>query len=230
MARVVAVFLSYLASVDAFYTLLKHAEPKCFIEEVGPVMDTVTVHYNTTNPIRFEVKTARGGVITDIMRNDRSGAFQFITVENVEGAYEVCATAHDETYGRNPGINPGFTKLRLRIDKADKHRIIELQKGNNPLSSAVKLANEMGFSADLGLDSTALKKHSYYLSDLVIELYDMRTEAAAMVIRQRRHQKLAENTFNRVVMMALITAAVSGFIFYVNFAYMKHFLREKKLV
>eukprot|EP01064_Diplonema_japonicum_P020980 TRINITY_DN3052_c5_g1_i1.p1 TRINITY_DN3052_c5_g1~~TRINITY_DN3052_c5_g1_i1.p1 ORF type:complete len:246 (+),score=62.11 TRINITY_DN3052_c5_g1_i1:69-740(+) len=208
---------------EGFYTRLSEGEEKCFVEEVGPVIDAVTVRYNSTSAnLRWEVRHFKT-VILDILRKDKYGAFEFLTLQDRDGPYEVCATTFKDDGAPLMGQNP---TLQVKIDKSEKHRLVDQQKGTKPLIAAtlnVEKEEEQLVAEDL-------ERSAAYLSEVLIEIHDLKTEAQAMVIRQNRFKVQSENTFSRVVSLSVLTCAVVSVVFYLEYNHLKNFLREKKVV
>eukprot|EP01059_Diplonema_ambulator_P037504 TRINITY_DN994_c0_g2_i1.p1 TRINITY_DN994_c0_g2~~TRINITY_DN994_c0_g2_i1.p1 ORF type:complete len:224 (+),score=39.19 TRINITY_DN994_c0_g2_i1:103-774(+) len=223
MNKVLVLVLGLAAScADGFYTRLVVGEQRCFVEEVGPVIDAVTVRYNTSSSnVRWEVKH-QNTIVMDIIRKDKIGSFEFLTLQDREGQYDICVTAFRED---NASLRAESETLRLIIDKSDRHRLVDLQRGTKPLIES--------FSEDRSaqeLIAEDLERSAVYLQDILIEIHDLKQEAAAMVIRQNRFKDRSDGTFNRIVYLSCLTCFVVTAVFYLEYLHLKSFLRAKKLV
>lgn len=236
--RAVLLAALLVAATNAAYFRLHDTQPLCFAEEIGYGSEIVAVewfrrHLSTTKDIHVTVTvvspTSRAVIYTNKLK-DAAGTFTFKPMAGEVGEYDVCfaASGIDQAAGR-------YVEVGVAIDHHDrKNRLPHV----DPMVTRQKVGNEEVFTfTDYdGNQKDTLRTHDY-LQHVNLQIAtahytanEIHEEVKWFYLRQQRMRMTSESTFERVWMMSIVTLVVVIASSWVQFAYLKKFLKRKKLV
>jgi hypothetical protein len=239
----VAVLLVCAATVlpvaQAAYFRLHDTNPLCFAEEVGYGSEVVVVewirrHASASRDIPVTVSVvspnSRKVVYTNHLK-EAAGTFTFKPVAGEVGEYDVCFAAS--------GLDGGnrYVEISAALDHHDRKNL--LPKMDSHITRAKPQAGSdqevYTFTDYDGQQKETLKTHDYLtnlqfqLSTIVYEANEVLTETQWYLNRQKRMRMTSESTFDRVWILSVLTIVVVIVTSYVQFGYLKRYLRRKKL-
>jgi hypothetical protein len=244
--RAIAVTIAGVAALllavggDAAYFRLHDTMPLCFAEDVGYGSEVVVVEWNrrhatSSRDIQVTVNvispTTRTVVYTNHLR-DSAGSFTFKPVSAEVGEYDVCFSAA----GLDPSTNR-FVELGVSIDHHERKALLPKVDPAITRAKPAGTDDEVYIFTDYdGQQKETLKTHDYIQRlqfQIVTALYEANevyNEVNYYIGRQIRMRQTSESTFDRVWMLSVLTIVVVIGTSYVQFGYLKRYLRRKKLV
>ena len=239
------VFIAVLAIVfstsnAAFFRLIDH-QPICFAEEIGHRSEVVVVEYVRKRsqavddvPVKVIVTSpvAKQHVFNGHVRlGQNTFSFKPLATER-SGEYDICFSSVSPLLD---GTGNFHVEVSILVDHHD--RKIVIPKPSAALTRQ-KVHEEEVFTfidAD-GQPKDTLRTHDYIervtslLNQIAASTEEARGEVKYFEERTDRMRVTTESTFNRVWGCSAITIGVLTVISWVQYAFLKSFLKRKKLV
>mmetsp|Transcript_31822 Transcript_31822/g.98479 ORF Transcript_31822/g.98479 Transcript_31822/m.98479 type:complete len:245 (-) Transcript_31822:31-765(-) len=240
VALLLAVAALGVSVSEAAYFRLHDTNPLCFAEEIGYGSEIVVVEWTRRHasasrdiPVTVSVVSpASRKVVYSNHLKEAAGTFTFKPVAGEVGEYDVCFAASGIDSGSNR-----YVELSAAIDHHDRRNLLP------HIDMSVTRAKPQGgsdqevftFTDYDGQQKETLRTHDYLtnlqfqLATALYEANEVLTETTWYLNRQKRMRQTSESTFDRVWMLSLLTVVVVIATSYVQFGYLKRYLRRKKL-
>lgn len=229
---------TFIAVVPAAYFRLEDYIPICFTEEVGLQSEVVSVEFHRRRsstsediPVSVTVSTptTRSVISTHRVREGR-GSFTFRPLANEVGQYDVCffAPSLEASAGRH-------VEIAVAIDHHD--RKVLLPKPEPAVTRQKANGQEVFSFVDFGGQvKDTLRTHDYLdrvrtqLEGIGGALAEARNEVTYFRGRTDEMRSTSESTFSRVWGFSVVTISVVVAVAWVQYSFLKQFLRAKKRV
>ena len=234
--------------VVAFLTVGGHAvfiriaaDPVCLAEEMSGPTDVVTVEWARrkstfgNTPINVAVSAVPSATVVhgDVL-SDSSGSFSFKGNEKDIGQYVICFSS---LIGSAFGSHEATTiDLSVAVDHHDRRRRMPDVVAGITRNKAPSGEEVFVFTDTDGQQKETLRTKDYIdrvtgtLDQIDKELADLQTELGLFWGRNERSRSTSESTFERVWGFSAVTIGVVAVTGYLQFMFLKMFLRAKKLV
>ena len=236
----VSILLLLVAAVsDAAYFRLLDYQPICFAEEVGygsqvvmvethrrrsSYADDVKVNVVVTSPV------SKSKVHANKIRTG-SGSFSFQPMMNEMGEYDICFSAPelDSTGGRHVDI-------AVTIDHHDRKQILPKPVPSITRQKVGENDEVFSFIDYDGQPKETLRTHEYLerirslLNGIRVDTENVKNEVKYFQQRTERMRQTSESTFDRIWGFSVLTMGVITACAYLQYSFLKSFLRAKKRV
>jgi hypothetical protein len=228
----------WCASVEGAYFRMQDYQPVCFAEEVGYGSQVVMVEYHRRRSTFGDELTVNAYVTSPLSRTkvytgkvrEGSGSFSFQPTANEMGQYEICFTAPDLDAASGRHID-----LAISVDHHDRKQL--LQKPETAVTRQKVGDKEVYSFIDYdGQPKETLRTHEYLervrtlLANIAKETQEVRNEVAYFQGRTERMRSTSESTFERIWAFSVLTISAIVACSYLQYAFLKSFLKAKKRV
>lgn len=221
---------------------LTDTQPTCFYEEIGysseVIVGEITRKRNeaTDNiPVKVVVTTEESTALPVYSASVRPGPSTFSFKPNTVslGLYPICLTVAAPGW---TGNDNHFIELSLLVDHHDRLTIVPHQEPTITRTKVHKDDEVFIFTDFDGQPKETLRTHAYLervnelLTGVAYAVEEVRAEVKHFEERTLRMRETSESTFERVWLTSMITIGVVVVVSWVQFSFLKSFLKRKKLV
>ena len=231
-----------VATAQGAYFKLTDTTPLCFAEEVGYGSERVIVEWfrRRANQASLDQKLSvsvvspqtRTVVYTNRLR-DSSGSFTFKPVANEMGEYDVCFSAPEleESRSVDLGVAIDHQDRKIHVDQGGDQGFSRMHPKAGPDGQEVFVFQDYD-----GTVKETLKTHEFItrmekgIKAVYVGIGEVTSDLKMFHDRQVRMRQTSESTFERVWGFSVVTIAVVVVSAYMQFTFLKSFLRRKKLI
>ena len=230
-------------SVQSATFRLTDTQPTCFYEELGygseiVVGEIVRKRNEAVDniPVKLVVTTEESTALPVYTSSVRPGSSTFSFKPNptvATGFYPLCFTVDQRGWQGNDNL---YVELSLLVDHHDRVTIVPKQEPAITRTKVHKDDEVFTFTDFDGLPKETLRTHAYLervnqlLSGVAYTVEEIRAEVKHFEERTLRMRETSESTFDRVWLTSVITIGVVIVVSWVQFSFLKSFLKRKKLV
>lgn len=243
MQKILLLFLILAAGCNAAYFKITDKIPLCFAEEVGYGSERVVIEWWRRKSTSFNMNTditvtvvspqTRTTAYQNSLR-DNAGSFTFKPIANEMGEYDICFSSKNADLEEHESIDLGIS-----IDHNDRRmHLPEPDQGFTRMHPAPGAnGDEIFIFQDYdGQIKEALKTHDYIerltknLFQIEKEMAEVKNEIKYFHERQIRMRQTSESTFERVWGWSVATIVTVVVCAWMQFTFLKSFLRQKKVI
>jgi hypothetical protein len=242
--KLALLYLVLLAAAARAATFrLTDTQQTCFYEEIGynsevVVGEIVRKRNEATDniPVKLIVTTDESTAYPVYSATVRPGSSTFSFKPNPQapaGMYPLCFSVEQKGWIGNDNM---YIELALLVDHHDRLTIVPKQEAAITRTKVHKDDEVFVFTDFDGQPKETLRTHAYLervnelLSGVAYTVEEIRSEVKHFEERTLRMRETSESTFERVWLTSVITIGVVTVVSWVQFSFLKSFLKRKKLV
>jgi hypothetical protein len=229
--------------VDATSIRIVDTQPTCFVEDISYGSDTVTGRFerkrsaNTDHvAVKFVVSSPKKEVpVVNTHAKPGINTFSFKPIaEDSIGFYSICFTV--EQYSWKSQGDGDYIEISMEVDHHDRFTILP-RAAPDVVRQKVHKSDEVFVFTDFdGQQKETLRTHDYIerinklLAQIAVTSEEVANEVKYFEERTNRLRTTTESTFDRVWALAVCTMVAIIGISWVQFSFLKSFLKRKKIV
>jgi hypothetical protein len=218
-------------------------QPTCFVEDISYGSDTVAGRFerkrNTATdhvPVKFVVATPKKEIpLVQTTAKPGMNTFSFKPIpEDGLGFHTICFTV--EQWGWKSVHDSDFIQISIEVDHHDRFTILPRAAPEVTRQKVHKTDEVFMFTDFDGQQKETLRTHDYIervnklLTQISVVSEEVAQEVKHFEERTGRMRLTTESTFTRVWVLAVATMVAMVAVSWVQFAFLKSFLKRKKLV
>lgn len=243
--------LSVKLAILAFVVSFAHAAtfrltdnlPVCFVEEVSYGSDSVVGRFERKRnpsinniPVKFTVTTPKKEIVIH-QAETKAGINTFSYKPHPDdgvGFYSMCFAV--SKFGWKSMTDSDFIEFKLDVDHHDRVTIVPKHDPEVTRQKVHKNDEVFVFTDFDGQQKETLRTHDYIerinrlLSQIAVTAEEVGNEVKYFEERTIRMRSTTESTFDRVWVCAVFTIIAIFGVSWVQFSFLKSFLKRKKLV
>lgn len=243
MQRLFFALLALVAASHAATFRLTDTQLTCFYEEIGYGSEIVVGEISRTRndavdsiPVKFVVTTEESTALPVYSSTIRPGSSTFSFKPHAStpaGNYPLCFHVDQRGWAGNDNV---FIELSLLVDHHDRVTIVPKAEPAITRTKVHKDDEVFIFTDFDGQPKETLRTHAYLervnqlLTGTAYTVEEIRNEVKHFEERTLRMRETSESTFERVWITSVITIGVVVVVSWVQFSFLKTFLKRKKLV